>query len=607
MESAYDIIVIGGGHAGIEAASAAARMGCSTALISADQSAIGRLSCNPAVGGMAKGQLVCEIDALGGEMARLADRSGIQFKMLGRSKGPAMWSPRSQNDKDLYPRFAQERLREIAGLDLVEGLVDDVRLESGRVVGVRLQDGRSIACTCVVVCSGTFLSGRMHTGEVQTPGGRIGEAAVEHLSGSLRTVGLVTGRLKTGTPPRIDAATVDFSRCVPDSGDEAPVPFSVHSVSVSNHIQCFLTNTNAATHAALQAGFDRSPMFTGRISGVGPRYCPSIEDKIHRFADKESHQIFLEPEGLDTNSVYVNGFSTSLPQDIQLAGLRTIPGLEQCSILRHGYAVEYDYFPSYQLHHTMESKLVPGLFFAGQVNGTSGYEEAAAQGLMAGINAALQVRGREPLVLSRAQGYIGVLIDDLVNLTILEPYRMFTSRAEYRLLLRRDNADLRLTDIGYGLGLVTQQQKQRLDAKRAGFDSARELLLARTIQLDDSSEPVKAWQYLKRPEISLADLVPQLDGDDPLQPLLGNRDVAEQIEIVAKYEGYIKRQLEDVERFSAAENTRIPDGIDYARIQSLSSEAREKLARVRPRSIGQASRIAGVSRSDISILSLYVR
>ncbi|MBS1913129.1 MAG: tRNA uridine-5-carboxymethylaminomethyl(34) synthesis enzyme MnmG [Bacteroidetes bacterium] len=607
----YDVIVIGGGHAGIEASSAAARMGCRTALVTADVNAIGRLSCNPAVGGMAKGQLVCEIDALGGEMGRLADRSGIQFKMLGRSKGPAMWSPRSQNDKDLYPRYAQERLREIAGLDIIAGLVEDVRLENGAVAGVRLADGLAFACRTIVVCSGTFLCGRMHTGEIQTAGGRVGEFSVEHLSGSLREVGFVTGRLKTGTPPRVDAASVDFSLCQTDHGDPEPIPFSQSTSSVRNRIACYLTSTSEATHKILRTGFDRSPMFTGKITGTGPRYCPSIEDKIHRFSEKESHQIFLEPEGVETNSVYVNGFSTSLPRDVQLLGLRSIPPLERCEVLRYGYAVEYDYFPSYQLHLWLESKRVRGLFFAGQVNGTSGYEEAAAQGLLAGINAALSVRGEEPLIIDRSQGYIGVLIDDLVNLTILEPYRMFTSRAEYRLLLRRDNADLRLTDIGNRLGLVDGEQYARMAAKREGTEEARDLLqkiaLKGRSDLAGEDRYVKGWQYLKRPEVVLADLLPLLPEHDRLQRLLANRDVAEQMEIQAKYEGYIKRQLEEVERFTASENVLIPEAIDYGRIQSLSSEAREKLSQVRPRSLGQASRIAGVSRSDVSVLSLYIR
>jgi tRNA uridine 5-carboxymethylaminomethyl modification enzyme len=607
----YDVVVIGGGHAGIEAASASARMGCRALLVSAELNAIGRLSCNPAIGGMAKGQLVCEIDALGGEMGRLADRSGIQFKMLGKSKGPAMWSPRSQNDKDLYPRYAQERLQEIEGLTVIEGLVEDVMLEAGCVAGIVLAGGERFRCKAVVLCSGTFLCGRMYTGTSTTIGGRVGERSVEHLSGSLRQVGLLTARLKTGTPPRVYRDSIDFTRCETDGGDAEPVPFSHRTPSVSNRVECYLTATTTETHALLAEGFDRSPMFTGRITGAGPRYCPSIEDKIHRFADKSSHQIFLEPEGLDTDSVYVNGFSTSLPEEIQLAGLRSIPSLEGCHVLRYGYAVEYDYFPSHQLKLSLESKLVKGLFFAGQVNGTSGYEEAAAQGLVAGINAVLFVRGEEPMIIDRGEGYIGVLIDDLVNLTINEPYRMFTSRAEYRLLLRRDNADLRLSHIGYRLGLVSSAEMDRVERKKRGFESAMQMLEAMTIHPDSRipgiQQSTKGWQYLKRPEARVVDLLRVIGDEEPLHELLNDPVVAEQCDIMAKYEGYIRRQIAEVEQFRKSEEVLIPPALDFHRIQSLSSEAREKLSLVRPRSLGQASRIAGVSRSDITVLSIYLR
>ncbi len=605
----FDVVVIGGGHAGIEAASAAARMGAQTLLVTADLGAIGRLSCNPAIGGMAKGQLVCEIDALGGEMGVLADRSGIQFKMLGKSKGPAMWSPRSQNDKDLYPRYAQERLHEIDNLILLEGLVEDVVLDDGRIAGVVV--GRNhIPCTAIVLCSGTFLAGRMHTGMQTTAGGRVGEHAVEHLSGSLREVGLQTARLKTGTPPRVHKDSIDVAVCQSDGGDDDPLPFSARTATVSNTIHCYLTATTRETHELLEKGFDRSPMFTGKITGTGPRYCPSIEDKIHRFADKTSHQIFLEPEGLETDSVYVNGFSTSLPEDIQLAGLRSIPSLEACHVLRYGYAVEYDYFPSHQLRLSLESKYVHGLFFAGQVNGTSGYEEAAAQGLIAGINAASLVQGRDPLILDRSQGYIGVLIDDLVNLTISEPYRMFTSRAEYRLLLRRDNADLRLSHLGYERGLVRSTEWEQVERKSKGLVRAMELLQQHTLHPEsglDIQQPTKAWQYLKRPEGKVHDLMPVLDKEHGLRALLQHKAIAEQVEIMAKYEGYIKRQMQEIDVFKKSEDIVIPASIDYHRIKSLSSEAREKLTMVLPRSLGQASRIAGVSRSDLAVLSMYVR
>lgn len=612
MKEHFQIVVVGGGHAGIEAASAAARMGCTVALLTMDLEAIGRLSCNPAIGGMAKGQLTREIDALGGEMGLLADRAGIQFKMLGLSKGPAMWSPRAQCDKDLYPRLARERLKSIPGLRLIQGLVENIWLNEGIVSSVHLSDGRSISCETVILCSGTFLCSRMHSGESQSIGGRIGEASVEYLSGTLRNVGFHTGRLKTGTPPRIDRRSVDFSRCQIDSGDESPRPFSWRTSSVVNQIDCYLTATTTTTHEVLRTGFDRSPMFTGRITGIGPRYCPSIEDKIFRFAEKESHQIFLEPEGIDTDSIYVNGFSSSLPEEVQLAGLRSIPGLEECNVLRYGYAVEYDYFPPHQLNLSLESKLVGGLFFAGQVNGTSGYEEAAAQGLIAGINAALKVTSRAPFILDRAQAYIGVLIDDLVNLSTNEPYRMFTSRAEYRLLLRQDNADLRLSELGYELGLVDFTEITRVRTKKESYQQAEELLKKKGPTVEDLTElgleggpGMKWWQLLKRPDLDIAFITSSLPDD--LQALVEDREVAQQIDIAAIYEGYIQRQIEEVARFREQERVAIPADIDYDRIRSLSSEGREKLSRIRPASLGQASRISGVSRSDLSVLMLYIR
>lgn len=607
----YDIIVIGGGHAGIEAASAAARMGCRTALLTLSIDAIGRLSCNPAIGGMAKGQLVCEIDALGGEMARIADHSGIQFKTLGTKKGPAMWSPRSQNDKDLYPRFARERLRNIPNLDLIECVVEDIRIEAGSVKGVVTGDGEVLHAAAVVLSAGTFLCGRMHTGEEQTVGGRIGEQSSEHLSGSLRQVGFEIGRLKTGTPPRLHRDSIDFSACTIDKGDPDPRPFSVHTQSVQNKIDCYLTWTNPATHEILQTGFDRSPMFSGRISGSGPRYCPSIEDKVFRFAEKEGHQLFLEPEGLETDSIYVNGFSTSLPLEIQMEALRTVPGLEHCEFLKKGYAVEYDYFPPHQLYPSLQSRRVAGLFMAGQINGTSGYEEAAAQGLMAGINAVRFIRGQDPFVLDRSQAYIGVLLDDLSMLSTTEPYRMFTSRAEYRLLLRRDNADLRLTESGAELGLVEQQQGERVKSKKELMAVAeRELRKASGRLLSkETGETVaedKLWNLLKRPGVTWNDLHAELPENLGMR-LQSDPHVIEQLEINARYEGYIQRQLKEVEQFKRQEERLIPEEIDYWKIRSLSSEGREKLSRFRPRSLGQASRISGVSRSDLSVLMIYLR
>lgn len=610
-----DVVVIGGGHAGIEAASATARMGFRTILVTMSTEAIGRLSCNPAIGGMAKGQLVREIDALGGEMARLADASGIQFKMLGLSKGPAMWSPRSQNDKDLYPQAAQIRLREIDGLSIIEDQVVDVRIENGCVSAAILMNEGVIVCRSVVVCSGTFLGGRLYTGMSSTPGGRIGEPAATDLSGSMRSVGFAIGRLKTGTPPRVDRKSVDFSLCRMDDGDPHPVPFSRYSSTVSNRISCFLTETTEETHDLLREGFDRSPIFQGVISGAGPRYCPSIEDKVARFADRASHQIFLEPEGVGSESIYVNGFSTSLPHDIQMRALRSIAPLRNARILRFGYAVEYDYFPSYQLDTTLQSKLVQGLFFAGQVNGTSGYEEAAAQGLMAGINCALRLRGDQPFLLGRSDAYVGVLIDDLVNLTIDEPYRMFTSRAEYRLLLRQDNADVRLTPLTARLGLVDPAELQRVEQKKSSVDRGTFLLKNVAVKPGHDRphvEAASAWLLLKRPDVAVCDLqnwvaMGESDCSSELAMLLSDAQVAEQLDISAKYDGYLQRQQDDIQRCARLEQTPIPDGLDYTRITSLSSEAREKLNRIRPRSIGQASRIAGVSRSDLAVLTMYVR
>ena len=577
LQSSYDVVVIGAGHAGIEAASAASRMGCRTLLVTLSLDAIGRLSCNPAVGGMGKGQLACEIDGLGGEMGILADRSGIQFKTLGMRKGPAMWSPRSQNDKDLYPEFASARLREIENLDLFEGSVDDVLVARGRVAGIVLDGGTEVACTSVVLCAGTFLCGKIHIGEQNRDGGRIDERASHQLSGSLASVGFETGRLKTGTPPRIHVESIDLSVCEVDRGDEVPRPFSFRSDTVSNRIDCYTTVTNRRTHEIIAGAFDRSPMFTGRISGTGPRYCPSVEDKVWRFAERDSHHIFLEPEGLTTDSIYVNGFSTSLPEDVQEEALRSIRGLERARILRYGYAVEYDYFPPHQLDRALMSRRVAGLFMAGQVNGTSGYEEAAAQGLVAGINAARFCGDQKGLEIDRADGYIGVLLDDLSTLSTTEPYRLFTSRAEYRLTLRRDNADIRMLRFAEQTGLLPVEQLQRtrlIVEEAARYTEGLQRITAEFPAEDGSRVRDRAWNLLRRPEVELDALVfssddfecyPFLQPDD--RPKLWNSvrfRVREQLEIAARYEGYIARSESEIEEFRRQEEKLIPDDLDYS-------------------------------------------
>jgi len=620
FNTTYDVIVVGGGHAGSEAAAASANLGSHTLLITMSLQNIAQMSCNPAMGGIAKGQIVREIDALGGYSGIITDLTAVQFKMLNKSKGPAMWSPRAQSDR---MRFAEEwrfRLENTPNLDLFQDSVVGLLIEGNKVVGVKTALGLKIKSKSVVITAGTFLNGLIHIGDKSFGGGRAGESASHGITEELNALGFESGRMKTGTPPRVDARSLDFSKMIVQPGDSNPEKFSYSTLtsSLKEQLPCHMTHTSLDVHDMLREGFDRSPMFNGRINSTGPRYCPSIEDKIDRFSTKERHQLFVEPEGWKTNEIYVNGFSTSLPEDIQDRALRLVSGFENVKFFRFGYAIEYDYFPPTQLKHTLETKIIDNLYFAGQINGTTGYEEAAAQGLMAGINASLKNQGKDPFVLKRNEAYIGVLIDDLITKGTEEPYRMFTSRAEYRTLLRQDNADLRLTPRAFDLGLVSKLRIDRVEEKQTKTDLFVHFLQNASIKPSEVNpileekgtapinQAMKMFKIAARPQLNFGDVSKFPGVSEFVSANNIDREIVEQTEIHVKYAGYIQKEKNNADKLNRLENVSIPQNFDYSKIKSISIEARQKLSKIQPTSISQASRISGVSPSDVSVLLVYM-
>ena len=616
----YDTIVVGAGHAGCEAAAASANLGCSTLLVTMSLQNIAQMSCNPAMGGIAKGQIVREIDALGGYSGIISDKTAVQFKMLNKSKGPAMWSPRVQSDRMRFSEEWRLRLEQTPNLDFYQEMVKGLLIKNNKIKGIVTSLGIEIKAKTVVLTNGTFLNGLIHIGDKQFGGGRAGESAAYGITDDLIKAGFEAGRMKTGTPPRVDGRSLDYSKMKEEAGDLVPDKFSYSDETkpLTHQKLCHMTYTSNEVHNILREGFDRSPMFNGRIKSIGPRYCPSIEDKINRFADKERHQLFVEPEGWNTIEVYVNGFSTSLPEDIQFKALRSVEGFEKVKFFRPGYAIEYDYFPPTQLKHTLETKLVEGLFFAGQINGTTGYEEAASQGMMAGINAALKVKEQAPLILRRDEAYIGVLIDDLITKGTEEPYRMFTSRAEYRTLLRQDNADFRLTPKSFEIGLVSEKRMRRMENK---FNESEKMVNffketsvtqeeANPILVEKESAPMvqsdKMFKVFSRPQIELDDILKFEKVQQYIQENELDKEIIEQAEIQVKYSGYIEKERNNAEKLTRLEDIKIPENFDYNKIKSMSTEAKQKLSKIRPVTISQASRISGVSPSDVSVLLIYM-